>query len=182
LSDSAERIARRLKLPHLRLTLALANTGQISAAARALNMSQPAASRMLAEMERLLGAPVCVRGPKGVELSETGLALAERARRILTELSEAGRDVVEISAGKAGTVYIGAVTAPAIDLVVPALQRLKSAHPTIEASAACPATWTSPPSTSARCSRRWSACWCGPNIRWRAKADCRWLPWSTTSG
>ena len=133
MSDSAERIARRLKLPHLRLTLALANTGQISAAARALNMSQPAASRMLAEMERLLGAPVCVRGPKGVELSETGLALAERARRILTELSEAGRDVVEISAGKAGTVYIGAVTAPAIDLVVPALQRLKSAHPTIEA-------------------------------------------------
>ncbi|MGF1630821.1 MAG: LysR family transcriptional regulator [Kiloniellaceae bacterium] len=133
MSDTAERIARRLKLPHLRLTLALANTGQISAAARVLHMSQPAASRMLAEMERLLGTPVCVRGPKGVELSETGLALAERARRILTELSEAGRDVVEISAGKAGTVYLGAVTAPAIDLVVPALQRLKAAHPTIEA-------------------------------------------------
>jgi len=133
LPDSAERVARRLKLPHLRLTLALANTGQISAAARALNMSQPAASRMLAEMERHLGAPVCVRGPKGVELSETGLALAERARRILTELSEAGRDVVEIRSGKAGRVYLGAVTAPAIDLVVPALQRLKAAHPTIEA-------------------------------------------------
>lgn len=134
LSDTADRIARRVKLPHLRLTLALANTGQISAAAGALNMSQPAASRMLAEMERILGAPVCVRGPKGVELSETGAALAERARRILTELSEAGRDVVEISAGMAGTVYIGAVTAPAIDLVVPALRRLKAAHPTIEAN------------------------------------------------
>ena len=133
MSDAAERVARRLKLPHLRLTLALANTGQISAAARALNMSQPAASRMLAEMERLLGAPVCTRGPKGVELSETGAALAERARRILTELSEAGRDVVEISAGMAGTVYVGAVTAPAIDLVVPALQRLQAAHPTLEA-------------------------------------------------
>lgn len=133
MSDAAERIARRLKLPHLRLTLALANTGQISAAARALNMSQPAASRMLAEMERLLGAPVCLRGPKGVELSEAGQALAERARRILTEIAEAGRDVAEISAGMAGTVYIGAVTAPAIDLVVPALQRLKAAHPTIEA-------------------------------------------------
>jgi DNA-binding transcriptional LysR family regulator len=131
--DSAERIARRLKLPHLRLALALAQTGQISAAARALNMSQPAASRMLAEMERILGAPVCVRGPKGAELSETGLALAERAQRILNELSEAGRDAVEIGAGKAGTVYLGAVTAPAIDLVVPALQRLKVAHPTIEA-------------------------------------------------
>jgi DNA-binding transcriptional LysR family regulator len=133
MSDTAERIARRLKLPHLRLTLALANTGQISAAARALNMSQPAASRMLAELERLLGTPVCLRGPKGVELSEAGQALAERARRILTEISEAGRDVAEISAGMAGNVYIGAVTAPAIDLVVPALQRLKAAHPTIEA-------------------------------------------------
>ncbi|WP_193369647.1 LysR family transcriptional regulator [Pelagibius marinus] len=134
MSDAADRIARRLKLPHLRLTLALANTGQISAAARALNMSQPAASRMLAEMERILGAPVCLRGPKGVHLSETGGALAERARRILTELSEAGRDVVEISAGMAGTVYIGAVTAPAINLVVPALQRLKAEHPTLEAN------------------------------------------------
>lgn len=133
MSEASDRIARRLKLPHLRLTLALSNTGQISAAARALNMSQPAASRMLAEMERILGAPICVRGPKGVELSETGAALAERARRILTELSEAGRDVVEISAGMAGTVYIGAVTAPAIDLVIPALQRLKAVHPTIEA-------------------------------------------------
>jgi DNA-binding transcriptional LysR family regulator len=133
LSKSAERIARRLKLAHLRLTLELANSGQISAAARALNISQPAASRMLAEMERMLGAPVCLRGPKGVVLSETGLALAERARRILTELAEAGRDVVEISAGKAGTVYLGVVTAPAIDLVVPALQHLKAEHPTIEA-------------------------------------------------
>jgi len=133
LSDSADRIARRLKLPHLRLTQALASTGQISAAARALNMSQPAASRMLAEMERILGAPICVRGPKGVQLSEIGAALAERAQRILNELSEAGRDAVEIGAGKAGTVYLGAVTAPAIDLVVPALQRLKAVHPTIEA-------------------------------------------------
>ena len=135
MSAAADRIARRLKLPHLRLALALADTGQISAAARALNMSQPAASRMLAEMERILGAPVCLRGPKGVVLSDTGAALAERARRILTELSEAGRDVVEISAGMAGTVYIGAVTAPAIDLVVPALQRLKAVHPTIAAHA-----------------------------------------------
>lgn len=134
MSDAADRIARRLKLPHLRLVLALANTGQISAAAGVLNMSQPAASRMLAEMERMLGAPVCVRGPKGVQLSETGAALAERARRILTELSEAGRDVAEISAGMAGTVYVGAVTSPAIDLVVPALQGLQATHPTLEAN------------------------------------------------
>ena len=46
-----------LKLRHMRLIAALDEHGQISAAAQAMNISQPAASRMIAEMEDILGVP-----------------------------------------------------------------------------------------------------------------------------
>ena len=67
----------RLKLPHLRLIAAIEETGMISAAAQALNMSQPAASRMIGEMETLLEAQLCERLSRGVRL--TRLASERRA-------------------------------------------------------------------------------------------------------
>ena len=46
-----------LKLSHLRLVAAIIARGQLFQAAEDLGLTQPAASRMLAEVERLLGAP-----------------------------------------------------------------------------------------------------------------------------
>ena len=56
---------RASSCPHLRLIAALDETGVVSAAAQALNMSQPAASRMIGEMEALLEAPLCERLARG---------------------------------------------------------------------------------------------------------------------
>src|ERR1700743_1039819 len=56
----------RLKLSHLRMIVAIEEHEMISAAAQATNISQPAASRMIAEMEALLDAPLCERlGARG---------------------------------------------------------------------------------------------------------------------
>ena len=44
-----------LKLAHMRMIVALDDHGKVSAAAQVLNISQPAASRMIAEMEDKLG-------------------------------------------------------------------------------------------------------------------------------
>ncbi len=69
-----------LKLRHMRLTAALEEHGQISAAAHVMNISQPAASRMIAEIEAILGVEICERLPRGVRLTPYGAALARRAR------------------------------------------------------------------------------------------------------
>jgi DNA-binding transcriptional LysR family regulator len=121
-----------LKLNHLRMIVAIEDSGQISAAAEALNISQPAASRMLAEMESILRTPLYERVARGVVLTTFGEALARRARKIMLELREVSREIGELKSGKGGSVFIGAVTAPAMSLVVPAIKEVRTAFPGIE--------------------------------------------------
>lgn len=126
-------MGRGLKLTHLRLIAAIDETRQLTAAGRSLRLTQPAASRLLAEAEAIAGHPLCERQPKGIALTPAGEALARRARRVLAEISEAGREIGDVAEGRLGTVRVGAVTAPAIDLVVPILQRLQREHPGLTA-------------------------------------------------
>ncbi|NKN13237.1 LysR family transcriptional regulator [Rhizobium laguerreae] len=121
-----------LKLNHLRMIVAIEDSGQISAAADVLNISQPAASRMLSEMESITKTSLYERVARGVVLTTFGAALARRARKILLELREASREIGELKSGKGGSVFIGAVTAPAMSLVVPAINRVRKAYPGIE--------------------------------------------------
>lgn len=121
-----------LKLAHLRMMVALEDHGRVGAAAAALNMSQPAASRIIAEMEGILGVPLIERLARGIALTTFGQALARRARIVLLEMRDADAEIADLKAGRGGNVSIGAVTAPAIDLVVPAVRKIRGAHPNIE--------------------------------------------------
>lgn len=123
-----------LKLSHMRMIAGLDEHGSVSAAAGALNISQPAASRMIAEMEAILSARLLDRLARGVALTPYGLALARRARSILIELREVDREIADLRTGKGGTVFIGAVTAPAVDLAMPAISELREIHPKLDIS------------------------------------------------
>jgi DNA-binding transcriptional LysR family regulator len=90
-SDGDRLIKAGLKLNHLRLIAAVAEHGQVSAAADAMNISQPAASRLLNEAEVILRAPLFERVAKGMEATRFGEAMAKRARAILLEIREADR-------------------------------------------------------------------------------------------
>jgi DNA-binding transcriptional LysR family regulator len=122
-----------LKLSHLRLLAAFAESGQISQAAGKLNITQPAASRLLAEIERVVGNPVHTRTGRGITLTAVGAALALRAQRVQTELRDAAREIAEVASGEAGHVRIGSVTGPAIDRVLPVLRAARIAAPRITA-------------------------------------------------
>jgi len=124
-------LRRGLKLNHLRLIVALSENGQVGAAAERLGMTQPAASRLLAEMERITGQPMHMRTGRGIALTDQGIALAQRGRRVLLEIEDAGREVVETGAGLHGHVRIGAVTGPALDHVLPAIRVARLAAPEV---------------------------------------------------
>lgn len=130
-STTGAQLQRGLKLVHLRLLAALADTGQITQAAAAIGLAQPAASRLLAEVEQTIGAAVHERRGRGIGLTEVGMALARRAQRVQIELDDAARDMAEIAAGGVGHVRIGAVTGPAMDRVLPALLADRLAHPKV---------------------------------------------------
>ena len=132
LGDDTEGLLRSgLKVSHMRMIVAVEDSGQISAAAHMLNITQPAASRMIAEMEGILGVPLCRRLPRGVELTPFGAALARRARIMLLELREVDREISDLKSGKGGAVFLGAVTAPAIGIAVPAIRRIRKNFPSI---------------------------------------------------
>ena len=126
-------LQRGLKLSHLRMLAGLKETGQISLAAEQIGITQPAASRLLAEIERIVGMPVHVRTGRGAALTPVGEALARRAQRVQMELRDATRDMAEIAAGGVGHVRIGSVTGPALDRVLPALRTARMSHPSVTA-------------------------------------------------
>ena len=122
-------LARGLKLSHLRLMAELVRTGQLGQAAQAISISQPAASRLMAELERITDSRLYVRSGRGIKLTAPGRALGERARRALVEVGDAERDIGELDDGIAGLVRIGAVTGPSVDLVLPALENVRQLAP-----------------------------------------------------
>jgi DNA-binding transcriptional LysR family regulator len=130
--DGAALIRSGLKLVHMRMIVALDLHGQVSAAAKVMNITQPAASRMIGEMEEILRVRLLERLPRGVRLTPYGEALARRARAVLLEMREADREISELRLGKGGSVSIGAVTAPAIELAVPAIRDVRLDFPRLE--------------------------------------------------
>jgi DNA-binding transcriptional LysR family regulator len=124
---------RQLKPVQLRLLAELNLTGALSLAAARIGIAQPAASRHLAEMEELLGLNLHEREGRGLKLTRVGAALAQRAARIQIELADAARDIVEAASGRAGVVRVGAVTGPALSLVLPALTDLQRVYPEFRA-------------------------------------------------
>lgn len=75
--------AARTSLALLGLLVAADEHGSISAAARALGVSQPTASAGLRDLERRLGLDLLVRGPRGTRLTETGRLVAAWAREVV---------------------------------------------------------------------------------------------------
>ena len=124
---------RRLKPVQLRLLAEMDHTGALGLAAARTGIAQPAASRLLAEMEGLLGLPLHERQGRGLQLTAVGKALARRAARIEIELADAARELAEAATGRAGVVRVGAVTGPALSLVMPTLIALQRELPAFRA-------------------------------------------------
>ncbi|WP_295013733.1 LysR family transcriptional regulator [uncultured Microbacterium sp.] len=71
--------------------------GSVTAAARRLGWGQPSVDYHLKNLERLVGAPVLVRSPRGSRLTPVGMLLWERAQEILTLSDRAVRDARELA-------------------------------------------------------------------------------------
>ena len=110
----------------------MVDTGSFSAAARRLNVGQPAVSKLVAQLEERLGVKLLVRTTRGLTATEAGLNYYERARRSIEEADEA-----ELAARGAGTSLTGklrvaaAVTFTRIHLM-PRLPEFLQQHPDLE--------------------------------------------------
>jgi DNA-binding transcriptional LysR family regulator len=119
-------LQNRLQLKDFRLIRAIYETGQLAIAAERMSLTQPAASRMLASIERLVGMTLFVRHPKGMTPTPAGEILARNAAGLLNGLEQTLQEVTAVTSGKSGSVRVGSVTGGAVAFVVPAIQKLKA--------------------------------------------------------
>jgi DNA-binding transcriptional LysR family regulator len=122
----------RLKTRHLLLISAIGQEGNINRAAEMLNMSQPAASRLLRDLEQIVGADLFDRLPRGVRPNWYGETMIRHARNALTSLSEAAEEIDALKAGRTGQVNVGTITGPAISLVPRAVARVARDYPLVK--------------------------------------------------
>ena len=124
----------RLKLRHLRFLVALDTHRKLHRAADEIAISQPAASKMLGEIEQAVGITLFDRLPRGIEPTAYGEVLVRRARAMLAEFSRASGEIAAIQSGAGGSVAIGTVMAPAVGAVHEALDEIRRTRPALQVS------------------------------------------------
>jgi DNA-binding transcriptional LysR family regulator len=82
-----------VSLAQIEYFVAVAEEGHVGRAASALRIAQPAVSRQIRRLEDELGAPLFLRTPRGMQLSESGHVFLGHARAILDGVREAERAV-----------------------------------------------------------------------------------------
>ena len=106
--DLVDRVAARLKLRDLRLLDTVVRWGSMAKAANQFNLSQPAVSKAVAQMEEVLGVRLIDRGRQGVSPTPHGLALLKRGVAIYDELRQGIAEIEHLSDPSAGEARIAA--------------------------------------------------------------------------
>ncbi|MBW4080292.1 LysR family transcriptional regulator [Paenibacillus sp. S150] len=106
-----------MDIRQLRYFLAIAEEGQITSAARRLQMAQPPLSQQLRLLEEELGVKLVERGPRSIQLTEAGMVLRERAQQILELADSTTRELKDFVKGVHGTLSIGTVSSSAATLL-----------------------------------------------------------------
>ncbi len=117
----------RVKLRHLKVLLVIAREGSLTAAAGALHVSQPAASKWLLDIEAALGVPLFVRGRR-LRPTPYGEALLAHAERMLGEARRMHEEMGAIHEGSSGLLRIGIMGIAAPVLMPRVLRRLREVH------------------------------------------------------
>jgi DNA-binding transcriptional LysR family regulator len=97
-----------LTVTALRVVHAVVGTGSFTAAADLLGYTQSAVSRQVAAAESAAGAPLFVRGARGVAPTPAGALVARRAAVVLAELDAVGTDLAALDHPLGGRVVLGA--------------------------------------------------------------------------
>jgi DNA-binding transcriptional LysR family regulator len=120
-----------MELLHLRVLREVARRGSISAAADALDYTQPAVSRQLAMLERQAGQSLFERTPRGARLTPSGEILLRHAEDILGRVDAAQAEMETISALRGGQVRVCAFPSTVASFVPAGLRAFGDLHPDV---------------------------------------------------
>ncbi|MBV7483925.1 LysR substrate-binding domain-containing protein [Bordetella sp. BOR01] len=118
-----------LKLRHLQLVVALDEFRHLGRTAEFLAVSQPAVSRMLSEIEAMLGLALFERSSRGTEPTEAGEPVVRFARGVLAQYQRTRDEIDAAASGAAGKTRVGSMAVAVPVLLADAVARLKAVSP-----------------------------------------------------
>ena len=121
-----------MNLNHLAIFHAVAQTGSMTLGAVRLDISQPAVSKQVQDLERALGVHLFDRIGRRVRLSHAGEILADYARRLFALAHEAEEAMADVRAVGRGRLVLGASTTIGTYLLPGVVAEFWRRHPRIE--------------------------------------------------
>jgi DNA-binding transcriptional LysR family regulator len=119
----------RLRIRHLSLVSTVARVGTLHRAAEEMNVTQPAVSKMLQDVEDMLSVRIFERQPRGLTPTEIGAFVIAYADQLLVDQERFLRGLGNLKRGGYGALSIGAVMATAPDILPVAIAELKRRRP-----------------------------------------------------
>ncbi|MBN9080272.1 MAG: LysR family transcriptional regulator [Rhizobiales bacterium] len=120
-----------LRMRHLEVVLAVAQAGSMQRAAQRVRLTQPAISKLIGEIEAILGVSLFVRSKRGVALTESGQAFIGRAEALLNDVEQSRQEAVAVSKGLRGHLRIGMLSVAEGDILPKSLLALQKIAPTL---------------------------------------------------
>jgi DNA-binding transcriptional LysR family regulator len=124
-------VGHRLKLQHLKVVVAVAEWGSMAKAAKHLAITQPVVSKVIANLEDLLGVPLFDRSSRGVEPTPYGRALLKRSIAIFDDLRTSVDEIKFMADPASGELRIGSTEPLLAGLGVSVMNRLWRQYPRI---------------------------------------------------
>lgn len=115
----------------LKYFYAIVEEGNISHAAKRLNIAQPPLSKQMKQLEDALGVQLFERGSRRIRLTEAGKLLRGRAEQILGLMDTTMKEITDLNAGVVGTVAIGTVTSSGAALLPKWIQKFHDLYPNV---------------------------------------------------
>lgn len=122
----------QVKFHQIRAFVEVARQGSIRGASRAMNLSQPALTKSIKELEEGMAAQLFVRRSKGVALTECGESFYQHANLILEELRAAQDDIRQRQGQLGGQINIGMGASVARTLMPAVITRFHEQHPQVK--------------------------------------------------
>jgi DNA-binding transcriptional LysR family regulator len=124
-------IGHRIKLQHLKVVIAVAEWGSMAKAARHLAISQPVVSKVIADLEDVLGVRLFDRSPQGVEPTRYGRALLKRGITIFDDLRTSVDEIKFMADPTSGELRLGSTEPLLAGLGIAVMERMWRKYPRI---------------------------------------------------
>jgi len=123
---------RRIKLQHLRLLAALGTFPTLNRAAEEIDISQPAASKLIADLEAAVRHTLFERRGRNIVPNGLGTVLISRAKIMLRELEQAAEEMSALVDGRGGRIVVGAIDGPTVNFLADTIAAMRLDFPLID--------------------------------------------------